>query len=416
MARVHWKAGSAGPHISNALCSAALFALLTSRVFFYESRSFSKGIDAAVLERASAGLLQPLLRLDGRGGFFAQDDVEYGLTMAFLADELKPTVEQQAVEMGCSTTATFITMAAYVTRVMLNHLRIKRRAFMKMDPDQRQASKTHPAALLAAYSLFTDAKDRGKKRKCPFLNFRQDESSASSTESESPHEEDDSAGEVKTVLKYFDGSRKKAMRLLSNGTQEEATELVPGEDGLIVARWTSPCEEFSLDLPNACLDATQIVKAAAETETTEGKQILKKGKQILKKPAADAKPVHPVAVAAMKAAMERPARAKDAKSQSGFDDFDAAFTRHEQLVQLGDELNHSEANFSARYEPRKQPKASWFRCRHGVQARLSHGNKKYCKTFTFVFEKGATDAEFKEVCKKAVDSAIAWSREVKSGD
>ena len=59
------------------------------------------------------------------------------------------------------------------------------------------------------------------------------------------------------------------MRLLSNGTQEEATELVPGEDGLIVARWTSPCEEFSLDLPNACLDATQIVKAAAETETTD---------------------------------------------------------------------------------------------------------------------------------------------------
>ena len=62
-------------------------------MFFCESRSFSKGIDAAVLERASEGLLQPLLRLDGRGGFFAQDDVEYGLAMAFLAGELKPTVE-----------------------------------------------------------------------------------------------------------------------------------------------------------------------------------------------------------------------------------------------------------------------------------------------------------------------------------
>jgi hypothetical protein len=266
MARQLWKVGSAGPHIARAL-ETTIFALLTARVFLeYTSRNFMKGIDVAVLERASDGLLQPLLRLDGRGGFFSQNDIEYGLNGAVKANEqCQILVEQHATEMGCPSAAAFITMAAYLTRVMMNHLRIKRRAYMKLEMDQRTASRTHPSSLVAAYDLFTGAKDTGKKRKCPFIHFRHDESTSEEGEhdEEESDEEKEPDGDVKTVLKYLDGESKRGMRLLSNGKQEPATEHVAGENGFIVARWAAPAEEFELDLPNACLKSHGGIIAAA---------------------------------------------------------------------------------------------------------------------------------------------------------
>ena len=253
MARVLWNAGSAGHRIGSAL-SPQMVALLTLRVFFYVSRSFTKGIDTALLDRASEGLLQPLLLLDSRGGFFAQDDVEYGLRLCFQAEECMTLVEQQSLEMGCSSTTAFITVAAYVVRVMLNHLRIKRRYFKRSDAEHRQPSKAHPAGLIAAYNLFADKVK--KKRKCPFINFRQ-ESSSSADPDVDEDDEDDEADEleVKTVHKYFDGPLKKAVRLLSNGVQEAAAEHFAGEDGFIVARWSSPEEEFVTDVPSLCLES-----------------------------------------------------------------------------------------------------------------------------------------------------------------
>ena len=110
MARQLWKVGSAEPHIARAL-ETTIFALLTARVFLeYTSRNFMKGIDVAVLERASDGLLQPLLRLDGR--VFSQNDIERGLNGAVKANEqCQVLVEQHATEMGCTSAAAFITMA-----------------------------------------------------------------------------------------------------------------------------------------------------------------------------------------------------------------------------------------------------------------------------------------------------------------
>jgi len=327
-------------------------ALLSARVFFYESRSFSKGIDTALLERASESLLQPLLRLDGRGGFFAQDDVEYGLNMAFKADEVKTLVEEQATEMGCSSTAAFVTLASYVTRLMLNHLRIKRRAYLKLESDQQTASRAHPESLVAAYDLFTDQKETGKKRKCPFINFRKEESDEDEENDDDQGEADD--GDVgcvpKTVLKYFDTKLKKAMRLLSNGKSDIATEHIPGSDGFIVARWMDPIEEYSLDLPNACLDSHggiveakttlpfsathpgrkedaegSAVPAAAEAELpapaepskeTSGKKGKKKSKAALKATKATAKAKAPTKAKAKATAKKTSLSSKDTPAEA----------------------------------------------------------------------------------------------------
>ena len=154
---------------------------------------------------------------------------------------------------------------------------------------------------------------------------------------------------------------------------------------------------------------------ASSSTTSEPSAISEKLRQDLLKEAAlankAAEPACPKDGAGIKAALKRKLTEPAAKSRSKEDDYDEASKRHQELVQISKKLNHSTPKFSARYEPRLPKGASWYRCRHAVQARLDLGKNKIAKSFPFEFGKDGTDAEFEQVCKAAIASALVWREE-----
>ena len=100
--------------------------------FKYPSMEMNVGIDVQSLE-TFAPQLHAGVELDPRGGIYKQADVEEALDSMYAEDEVKDFVTTMIMGLvviavqGLTTWATFIRAEAYRFRVMLAHMRIKKK-------------------------------------------------------------------------------------------------------------------------------------------------------------------------------------------------------------------------------------------------------------------------------------------------
>lgn len=120
----------------------------------YKSRDMNVGIDVSGLVLVSK-TAQKLVAIDTRGGYFSQDDIETPLTALLSEEKWNAAVTQLAAKQDLSRQA-YIADQAYVIRVQLSHIRIKKAQYDKLPADIDDGSSTsHPPALVEVYKLFT---------------------------------------------------------------------------------------------------------------------------------------------------------------------------------------------------------------------------------------------------------------------
>jgi hypothetical protein len=224
----------------------------------YESNALEKGIEAAGL--ISAGqVLQAPFEIDPRGGFLGQEAFEEGLELTIAKSAaLKVKFEEAAASKGIELGA-IVTLCAFKIRVMLSHLRIKRRAWLKQDS---AAQSLADPSLITLYQSINTGSSSGSKKTAkpqnPFINFRE------VSESENEAEQED--GVVKPVATYFDPAQQQAINLMSDGTVIPATKYQAHSDGFIKAEWYDDegnlKSTFDCEVPNSCLVHGLVVTAA----------------------------------------------------------------------------------------------------------------------------------------------------------
>ena len=163
----------------------------------------------------------------------------------------------------CSTMEDFCSLAAFKIRVMLSHVRIKYREWLKKTPGQREKCNVH-ANLATMYAMLADSGIKqpkaSDKKKNPFVNFQ----SSSSSDEDTEGEEDENLGTKTVITRWFDATSMCAMRLLSNGEHEAAPDVVKGENGFLVFVWSGDLQEqWASELPNSCLSESGELKKAA---------------------------------------------------------------------------------------------------------------------------------------------------------
>ena len=233
--------------LTNAMAS-HVDAIVGKHVFIYESDEMQVGIDMRLLTEARS-LLQDLVRIDPRGGFFCQDDMERALEALLLekgraGEFLEKTATQNRPADDVRN------HVAYKLRVMLAHVRIKY---------DTSSATSKPSTLSPIFALMgkgprgesSDARSQRRakrlsKRPHPFINFRETEADSSETTSD--------ADEPTVVGRFWDGKRKRAHMLLSDGVKVDADFFEKGEDGCAQARWAHDDSTLALEIPNSCVD------------------------------------------------------------------------------------------------------------------------------------------------------------------
>ena len=252
--------------------------LATQGIDIYDSCDFKVGVDLKKL-KASLGLLHALVRLDGRGGFFAQKDLTEALQAAAQAADEEASTSARALQHHKELNE-FYLMVAYRIRVMLAHVR---QAF-----DSHEPGTTHvlSSVFQEMYSCDDGSNPKADARKHrrnqrllrrphPFQCFRPAEA------------QDDADGDAEEapfiVTKFFDGGCGAARLLMSNGDLVNADVYVEGDNGFIAAQWTSAELSLELEVPNSHLD-----KETKKIKEWVPKKVTKRPagrKPVLKKPA-----------------------------------------------------------------------------------------------------------------------------------
>jgi hypothetical protein len=102
-----WKNGAETvPMISDAF-SEACPQLFMSNETLYSSEEMQTGIDTDALSKWALPLLHPLVKLDPRGGYFSQSDIQEGLTMQANLEVNKVHLEKMAAERKMSPSGFF---------------------------------------------------------------------------------------------------------------------------------------------------------------------------------------------------------------------------------------------------------------------------------------------------------------------
>lgn len=282
----------------------------------YESNAFEKGVEPAALVCAGQ-VLQAPFEIDPRGGFLGQEAFEEGLVLTLASSAaLKVHFEEAAASKGIAT-GVIVTLCAFKIGVMLSHLRIKRRAWLKQDSATKSLADH---SLVALYHSIDSASSPGKatntKAPNPFSNFRD----VSESENEAELEQDD--GLVKAVATYFDPALQHAINLMSDGRVIQASKYTAHHDGFIKAEWHDDegnvLNTFDCEIPNGCLVHGLIVTAPPKALVNAGDGDKGEGEGEESDTAPTCKPAGSFkrpAAAAKNIARKRPAKAeKEAES------------------------------------------------------------------------------------------------------
>lgn len=245
--------GSAAIRLAN-LWKTVCMAAFTS-VLEYESNDFQKGADPTSII-AAGNVLRAPLEIDSRGGFISQDEFEAGIQLLCSStSEIKVGFEKAAVAKGIEL-ASVITITVFKLRVMLSHVRMKRRAWLKQDDSTKTLAD--PTLIGLYNTIQVSAENPGKPTKPnPFTNFRR------TGESDDEEELDD--GVVKTVSTYFDPCKRKAINLQSDGTMVAASQYTKQEDGFVRAEWLNASgtvyHVLNTEVPNSCLQNGELFES-----------------------------------------------------------------------------------------------------------------------------------------------------------
>ena len=188
-------------------------------------------------------LLKSLLLLDPRGGFFSQRDMEEAFQILGALAEHKAAFIAFNLNQSWVTTEAGIRRCAYITRVMLSHLRIKYDQFTALGA--AAANRAHPQQLQELYALMCDrggtpADNKPTKRKNPFFAFRESSDDDAEDDDAEVGEQTVVPTEVPTeVLTYFEHDEYRAVMLLSDGTYRNADTYSKGGNGFAVAQWVT---------------------------------------------------------------------------------------------------------------------------------------------------------------------------------
>ena len=171
-----WKPseGNPGHQIFIALVPTAVTMLQTC-CLLYSSSNFKTGISTQSLVAAAMCLLVPLLAVDPRGGYFDQCDLEYAMSLVAADPATQELTALNYTKSMCSTMEDFCSLAAFKIRVMLSHVRIKYREWLKKTPGQRDKCNVH-ADLATLYAMLADSGIKqpkaSDKKKNLFVNFQ----------------------------------------------------------------------------------------------------------------------------------------------------------------------------------------------------------------------------------------------------
>ena len=213
----------------------------------YSSVDMKTGISISQLQEHHV-MMCGLMRLDPRGGLFAQSHVQAALLETFD----KARLLAHAVDAGMQSDE-FVGLVAYKIRVVCSHVRNAH--------DNTVDAEQHP--LAAIFCILQDSNassdscrvrrsQRLDKRPHPFSAFRVEEPHSSG------HEEEP----VVVVVRYWNGAM--AKQLMSDGLETNADDYEQTAEGFARAVWLWPVHAtLALDIPNSrCLDGKIVVAAA----------------------------------------------------------------------------------------------------------------------------------------------------------
>ena len=214
----------------------------------YSSVTMGVGVNVANLVKFLP-MLDFLVELDQRGGFFFHDELVDALAQLSREDaEWFGRVKQIGVEMQTSVNAVFQRLAMYI-RVMLNHLRVKKRYVLK-------GGHTAPTPELVALKpildkiVFVSSAPPTRAYKdfemCPLPFFRPGSSA------DAISDDSDCEPKVELVTTYWDGELMQAVQLYQDSSLVPATWYEPTAAGLVLACFENGAT-LQLEIPNVCL-------------------------------------------------------------------------------------------------------------------------------------------------------------------
>lgn len=212
----------------------------------YTSDDFKTGINIDKLIMA-APLLEALMLLDGRGGFFSQKALTKALGMAFTAGDCNEVFTSRAL-LQQRPGEEIKALTAYRVRVMLAHCRAKYDGLVAGAPPPEGLQKVFEVMEAPVVQSCKKARraERLGSRPHPFVHFRP-----------APMDPTDETIAATIVTKYFDGAR--AVILNEDGTTTYADTYYPGENGFVVASWFLEDQTLELELTNDCCQGGALI-------------------------------------------------------------------------------------------------------------------------------------------------------------
>lgn len=219
-----------------------------------------------------------LFTLDGRGGYFAQKDME-GAVRGAVKDAGLTQSWQRKARLAEQTEEDFVRISSYKLRVMLSHLRAMASNggsselahvytyLQRGAAASASASSASATASASASAFFPNLRS-------PDITVEYDDDVISVDESYEDRAE---------VARYFDGHQWAAVRLWSDGNWSPPDKYEAGPQGLAVARWSDEAT-LEIEVPNSCVgDDGSLMKYKAPSvcaksilETMEQTQGLRK--------------------------------------------------------------------------------------------------------------------------------------------
>ena len=236
--------------------------LVEKNVGIYSSDDFKKGIDSEVLV-SNADLLEKLVAIDSRGGFFAQQSMEAAVLMAINSASLRDLLQAKTLVLH-KPLEEVVALIAYKLRVMLAHVRTKW--------DSIVPGSVPPSGFEGIFAILEQPQpawsarkvrrtERLKRRPHPFVHYREQDDNDDDNE-----DNKDSKDDSTIVSKYFDG--KAAHILKANGLVASADIYLKGPAGFAIARWIAESTDFQLEVPNSCVhDGALFVSTAGPGPT-----------------------------------------------------------------------------------------------------------------------------------------------------
>jgi hypothetical protein len=188
--------------------------------------------------------LAGLMELDSRGGYFFHDDIVKGFQLLQADDKEWSEKLTAMAATKQSTPAAAIEKLAYITRVMLNHVR-------KRHTDLKKGKKAdHDGGLACILKKMVEHGVASSKASsdCPLPCFREQSSQQQDLELGS----DSDADTPGVVATYWDGDLLMAVQLKTDSSLVPATWYEHGASGLVVAFFENGLS-LMLEIPNACL-------------------------------------------------------------------------------------------------------------------------------------------------------------------